>query len=130
MAMTRYTVTAERGSGPRPPWVFQCIEHPGAISESKRLDQAEMLMREAIAWVAGVPEDEVEIDLRTKVDDSVDALLQRARDHRQHAEDLASQATGEFRKAVQEMASEGMTVRDIGTVIGVSYQRAHQLVNS
>jgi predicted RNase H-like HicB family nuclease len=58
--MTRYTVTAER-SGQW--WALQCVEVPGAVSQVRRLDQAEDMMREAIAWVAGVPEDSIEIDV-------------------------------------------------------------------
>lgn len=38
MVAMRYTVTATRGSGPV--WVFQCVEHPGAISEGRRLSDA------------------------------------------------------------------------------------------
>lgn len=62
MAVLCYTVTAERGDGPV--WVFQCREHPGALSESPRLLDAYRLMPEAIAFVAGVDGSEVEIDLR------------------------------------------------------------------
>lgn len=62
--MSAYTVTAERGSRW---WVLQCLEHPGAISEVARLGQAHDAMREAIAFVAGVPEDSVDIVLDVKL---------------------------------------------------------------
>lgn len=56
----RYTVTAQR-SGRW--WALQCVEVPEALSQVARLDQADQI-REAIAWVADVPIDSVEIDVR------------------------------------------------------------------
>lgn len=55
----RYTVTAERGTGEV--WVFQCVEYPGAISQARSLSAAPGLMREAIAFVAEVDPDEVDV---------------------------------------------------------------------
>ena len=59
MKVTTYTVTAER-SGRW--WALQCVEVPGAISQVTRLDQADVI-KEAIAWVADVHEDSIEINL-------------------------------------------------------------------
>lgn len=61
-AMTTYTVTAERGADPSV-WVLQCVEHPGAVSQTRDLADAPELMREAIAWVAGVDEGDVEVEV-------------------------------------------------------------------
>lgn len=58
--MTRYTVTAERT---KHWWVLQAVEAPGAISQVKRLDRADVV-KEAISIVTGEPEDQIEIDLR------------------------------------------------------------------
>lgn len=61
MAVTRiFTVTAERGRGDW--WV---LEAPGVVSQVRRLDQIEDEMREAIAHLAGLPESEVEVGVRT-----------------------------------------------------------------
>lgn len=60
--MTRYTVTAERGQGDDM-WVFQCVEAPGAISESTQLEDAGELMREAIGFVEDVAEGDVDVHL-------------------------------------------------------------------
>jgi len=59
VAMTHYTVTAERGTRM---WVLQCVEVPGALSEVSRLDQADVI-KESIAYVTGTPEAAVEYDL-------------------------------------------------------------------
>ena len=62
MALTRiFTVTAERGRGDW--WVLEAPD-VGAVSQVRRLDQVEDEMREAIAHLAGLPESEVEVDVR------------------------------------------------------------------
>jgi hypothetical protein len=57
--MVIYTVTAER-SGDW--WVLQADEAPGAISQVRSLDEIGEI-REAIAFVTGQPESEVEVRL-------------------------------------------------------------------
>ena len=63
MALTRiFTVTVERGRGDW--WVLEAptwARSPGCGG----LDQVEDEMREAIAHLAGLPESEVEVDVRT-----------------------------------------------------------------
>ncbi|WP_047262668.1 hypothetical protein [Corynebacterium mustelae] len=53
-----FTVTAERGAGDV--WVLECAE-VGAVSQTRRLDQAVDEMREAIAYLAKCGESEVNI---------------------------------------------------------------------
>ncbi len=125
MAVTRYTVTAQR-SGRW--WSLQCVEVPGALSQVARLDQADQI-REAIAFVAGVAEESVQIRLVPMLPESVDAHLQAAERLRHDADQARAAAAGEVRRAAGELAQAGLTVRDIGTVLDVSYQRAHQLVS-
>lgn len=56
----RYTATARRDGQW---WVVQCDQLPAAISQVRRLDRAAETHREAIAFVAGVAEADVEVDL-------------------------------------------------------------------
>jgi len=46
-------------------WVVQCDQHPGAISQVARLDQAQEHQREAIAFVAGLPREVISVTVRT-----------------------------------------------------------------
>ncbi len=56
--------------------------------------------------------------------------LERAARLRSQARDSQSKAAEELRAAAQELSRSGMPLRDIGQLLGVSYQRAHQLVSS
>ena len=125
MAVTRYTVTAERG---RRWWVLQCVEHPGAVSEVARLDQAADAMREAIAFVAQVDPADVEVDVRAAIPDEVGTHVRAAAHLREVAQRANREAAAESRAAARVLRDAGLSVRDVGTVLGVSHQRAHQLL--
>lgn len=128
VAMMRYTVTAERGAGPV--WVFQCVEHPGAISESKRLSEAVTLMPEAIAFVAGVSESDVEVEVHVELSPSIEGLLADATSKREESERLARAASEEIRKTAKLLSADHYSMRDIGEILGVSHQRVAQIVNA
>jgi len=65
-----YTSIAVRD---RDVWRVQCVEHPSAISVVTRLEDAPTHQREAIAFVLGVPESEVEVEVITVPPDANDA---------------------------------------------------------
>jgi hypothetical protein len=123
----RFTVTAERGRGNW--WVTECAE-VGAISQVRRLDQVADDIRDAIAYLTGLDESDVDIDM-------VPVLPEGYRHHRESAQASAAaaakarrQAAEESRQAAQVLRSGGLSVRDIGTVMGISYQRAAQLARN
>lgn len=127
MEVSRYTVTAER-SGRW--WSLQAVEAPGALSQVSRLDQAEQII-EAIAFVTGEPEDEISITVRpVNLPDSWRGHLERAVALRADAAHYNTRAADEYRAAARALAAAGLSVRDIGVMMEVSPQRAHQLLSA
>lgn len=125
--MSTYTVAAER-SGRW--WSLQAVEAPGALSQVSRLDQAARII-EAIAFVTGEPEEDITIEVRpANLPDSWREHLTKARELRQSATEANSRSAQEYRAAARDLARAGLSVRDIGTVMDVSPQRAHQLLNA
>jgi hypothetical protein len=122
----RYTATARRDG---PWWVVQCDQLPAAISQVRRLDQAPDIHREAIAFVAGIPADQVEVDVVADVPTAVTDTLRRVATLRAEVTAAEVEARSLWTAAARELHAAGLTVRDVGTVLGVSYQRAHQLVS-
>lgn len=125
MEVTKYTVTAERG---KRTWVLQCVEVPGAISEVTRLDQADQI-KDAIAWVADVDEDSIEIEVIPQISADTREHMEAARRLRKESDEAKSRAAEESRVAAAELADAGLSLRDIGVVMDVSFQRAQQLVS-
>ena len=111
-------------------WVVQCDQHPGAISQVARLDQAQEHPREAIAFVADLPVETIAVTVRVVLDPAIPIELEEADRLRHEAESTAKLSAQRRRHAALAMKAAGLTVRDIGTVLHVSHQRAHPLLNS
>lgn len=122
---TIYAVTATR-TGEW--WALEAPEVPGASSRARRLDQAEAAAREAIAVLLDVPADSFAVALEPELEGPSGELLHVARLARERAELAQEEARATTIAAVQTFAGQGMTVRDIGRLIGVSHQQAAKLL--
>lgn len=122
---TIYAVTATR-TGEW--WALEAPEVPGASSRARRLDQAEAAAREAIAVLLDVPADSFSVALEPELEGPSGELLHVARLARERAELAQEEARATTIAAVQTFAGQGMTVRDIGRLIGVSHQQAAKLL--
>ena len=124
-----YTATAVR-SGRW--WALEVPEVPGVYSQARRLDQAEAMIREAIALTLEIPEDSFDVvielqmeslgDLRDPIDDALRA--------RKAAEEAQQASTIAMRHAVRKLRDSGYTARDAGILLGVSNQRISQIEGS
>lgn len=124
--MTEYTATARREDRW---WIVQCDQHPGAISQVSRLDQAEEVHREAIAFVADVPIESVSVTVHPEVDREASEELAEALQLRTEAAEAERKATDLKISAAQRLKRRGLTVRDIGAVLGVNHQYAAKLAS-
>ena len=124
MSRRTFTVTAERGRGPW--WVTECAE-VGAVSQVRRIDQAADDIREAIAYLSGLPEDSFDVEVTPVLPDAFWEALRAAQGQRDVAA-AANRASAELnQRAARVLRDEGLTLRDVGHLMGVSHQRAAQL---
>jgi hypothetical protein len=90
------------------------------------------MAKEHVAFTLDVPASTVEVHFASLVVDGV-GILGRARQvraAREQAEQLEAQAVGHACALAHDLAGEGVPIRDIGEVLGVSDRRAHQLVTT
>lgn len=120
-----FTATARRSGGW---WVIQCDQIPAAISQVRRLRDATGVHREAIAYVAGIPQAQVDLTVHPVVDDDVRHHLEQVHALRQQAQRIGSQAEAQWAATAHTLHERGWTYREIGTALSVSHQRAYQLV--
>lgn len=122
--MSRYTVSAEwTGKW----WVLQADGAPGAISQVKRLSQANEIV-EAIAFVTGDAEGTIEFDLRPTMPSDAASEVAAAEEARELSRHYNSVSAAKSRAAVLTLKAGGLTLEDIGTVLHVSKQRVSQLL--
>ncbi|MBE4718049.1 hypothetical protein [Pseudarthrobacter sp. AB1] len=123
----KLTAIAERSGKWR---AVEVPEIDGLFTQAKRLDKVPYMVRDAAALLTGEPEDSFEIVVTVKMD----GVLERAVEAAVRAAALAAesqvQASALTRHAAHTLTEEGMTVREVGTLLGLSPQRAQQLIKS
>lgn len=121
--MITVTVTAERGNGV---WVLE--SENGAVSQVRTLAAVDDEMREAVAYLAGVDEDQVTMELHVVTPASYDQAMREAERFRAEADRANAASAAALRRAAKSLVGAGISYRDAARIMGVSYQRVAQLV--
>lgn len=115
-------------------WVVEAPDIPGAHSWGPTLKSATEHMKEAIALVLDLPdgaEKTMSLDPHYRVeglDDGSDLdVFRRALEARNELKDAQAVADETLRRAVAEGRKYRVSMRDIATMTGVSYQRVAQI---
>lgn|GEM_PF-370966 len=111
---------------------FWHVEVPeiGRVTQARNINEVDDMARDLIAIMAGIERGSVELDVRIQLPDSVQAHLSEVERARDAEADARSHAATELRAAATELKNAGLSVRELGSVLGVSYQRASQLTSS
>jgi predicted RNase H-like HicB family nuclease len=109
-------------------WVVMIDEIPGAITQSRRLDQVDADVAEIVKLMAGETPEDYTIQLVWAIPAGIGDKAHEAARLRVLAEEAERKAAEATAQAAQELAAAGFTYRDIGSMVGVSHQRAQQLV--
>ncbi|MEO6500880.1 MAG: hypothetical protein ABIQ09_03105, partial [Jatrophihabitantaceae bacterium] len=100
----------------------------GRTTQARSLREVETMARDLIAVMEQVLPDSFQLVTDVVFPASPRAHWERAADLRAAAAATQAEAAAEARAAASELAAMGLTVRDIGMVLGVSFQRAQQLL--
>ncbi len=122
-----YHVEVERGRTGRW-WLIDVPGVPAAHSQARRLDQAEDVARDLIALLKDADPHSFDVDITVHIPEEVRADLDRAEELRQEAARSQHEAAVLARSAARRLHDAGLPLRDIGKLLQVSHQRAHQLV--
>lgn len=124
--MTTYTVTAIRdGSW----WSLVAADVGGreVASQSRRLDQANAAIREAIALVLDVEENGFDVEVVPALDQSVSEQTLELLELRRELSRLGERSRRLTPQAVAELRAAGLTVRDVAELLGVTPSRVSQI---
>lgn len=113
-------------------WWLVRIPEINGLTQARRLSEVELMAREYIAATLGLELDsvEVQVSLGSVAGIDVDGRVATMQDARQRAASLEQTAASTAVALAQDLAAAKVPLRDIGTVLGVSFQRADQLVKS
>ncbi len=124
--MTTYVVRLERDEGGA--WVARCPDVPGCHTYGRSLRQARARIREALSlWVddADAAELEFRYHLPSEWRQAVGAYRRaraRAISAEKDAQELAAAVAAELTQ------NQGLSMRDVAEMLGLSHQRVQQLV--
>ncbi|MEP6480005.1 MAG: hypothetical protein ABJB03_11475 [Rhodoglobus sp.] len=113
-------------------WWMVSIPALDGLTQARRLSEAELMAREYIAVTLDVPLDQVEVTISVDAIGAVTGIasvLESVDSDRAQAAALERDASRQVSQLAKALAAESVPVRDIGTMLRVSHQRAHQLVN-
>lgn len=102
----------------------------GLFTQVRRLDQVEAWVLDAASMLDDQPTEGFQVTVVPQLDQEATAALEAAAitKHRLHESELATSVAR--RKAAHCLATRDLPVRDIGHLLGVSFQRAHQLLTA
>jgi hypothetical protein len=109
-------------------WAVRVPQLPGVFTQVRRLDQVQSATADAVAAFLDRPAGGLRVDVEPVLAAGVAERLEAARSDRQRAEQLAASAADKLREVARALADGGLPERDIGSILGVSHQRAHQLL--
>ena len=111
-------------------WAISVPELPGVFTQARRLDQTEEMARDAIATMLNVPAPSFDVVVAWEVPRGLGDEVETARTLREAAEHAQRDAGVAARAVSAKLVNQAhLTVRDIGTLLGMSHQRVSQLLD-
>jgi len=111
-------------------WAVDVPEVPGLFTQARRLDQVPTVVLGAAALLTGRPEADFDVTVAPVLEDDDLAVVRDARERRAALVEAERAAAAASRAAVAQLRAEGLTVRDVAEIMGLSPQRVSQLVAS
>ncbi|HEU5476004.1 MAG TPA: hypothetical protein VFV67_35715 [Actinophytocola sp.] len=98
-------------------------------TQAVRYKDVAVMANELIQIMTGLAEHEYRLRINVRLPESVQDHRTRAEVLRAEARHKTAEAAAEHRAAAQELIALGLSQREAGEVLGLSFQRVNQLVN-
>jgi DNA-directed RNA polymerase specialized sigma24 family protein len=98
------------------------------VTQARTLDRAEATVRDLIAVWLDVPADSFAVEVEPRLGDEWTKLLRETRDARTTADKASARASELLRTSVTTLHDAGLSAREVGSLMGISYQRVQQLL--
>ena len=101
-------------------WAISVEEIPGLFTQARRLDQVADMVRDA-ASLLGV--DVRTVEVLPVLDSDSQRMLEELETARREAEEKQRISSGLTREVIRRCRDEGLTLREIASLVGLSQQR-------
>ncbi|MFD3596522.1 hypothetical protein ACFWU5_27715 [Nocardia sp. NPDC058640] len=125
MAQVNYTARVERGERY---WLVHILEID-QWTQARNLQEVEPMARDLIGIMQEVPTDSFDLRVQVNLPEPVREKWERSKRLLGQIDELKAAAAAAAAAAAQTLAEAGLSQREIGLALGVSHQRAGQLVN-
>lgn len=122
--VTTYTARATRDNDRF--WLVH-VPELGHYTQARTVGEIEAMARDLVATLRGVDPDALDLQVDIQLPGSARERLDRVIRLREREAAAKREAAAETRAAATELKQAGLSLRDIGKLLGVSFQRAGQL---
>lgn len=125
VAEMKYTAHAERDGR------FWLVHVPeiDQWTQARNLREVEPMARDLIATLLEVEPTSFAVDVEIELPEAVREEWEESKRLLSKVDEIKASAAAAAQRAARRLADEGLTLREIGQVLGVSFQRAGQLLN-
>lgn len=120
-----YTVVVDRD---QKYWRIR-VEEVERTTMATSLAKVDEMARDLVSIMTDEPDDSFDLDIRLELSDDVVQARTKAANLRSQADQAAADASALNRQAALLLREQGLTVRDIGAALDISFQRAQQLLS-
>lgn len=124
--MAQYSVKATRDGRF---WFLHIIELD-QYTQARSLSEIDDMARDLVHIVTDEAKSDIDLSVTVELPEPVQAARKEADRLRKLAEESNSRAAAKSREAARMLREQGVTVRELGSLFGISYQRAQQLSKS
>lgn len=103
------------------------IDGAPAATQAQRLSDVDAMVRDMLVSLLEVDPADIRVELDVTLPPRARAAVRRLSTSRARAESAAAAAAQAQRSAAAELVASGLSVRDAGSVLGLSHQRVSQL---
>jgi hypothetical protein len=108
-------------------WLIR-IPELGRSTQASRYKDVPIMANDLVEIMTGLGSDEYDLHIEVHLPSEVKDHLTRAEVLREEAKRKNSEAAQESRAAVRQLIAQGLSQREAGELLGMSFQRINQLV--
>jgi predicted RNase H-like HicB family nuclease len=108
-------------------WVVDVPEVRGLHTQARRLDQVASMVADAASLLLDLPTDHFDVVVVPKLPDAEQREIDSAKEARAKLAEAEKVAAAASRTVVADLRSQGLTVRDVATLMGITPSRVSQL---